>query len=1031
MTLTIQLLGPPRLIQNGELLKLSRRKSLALLAFLAVTQQPQSRETIMALLWPALDDSAARMNLRRDLSWLRRQLSEDVLVADRLQVEFELVTGVSLDVYQFEAARQAVQEHAHPDGRLCAQCVGSLKTAVALVEGEFMAGFSLSDCAEFDEWLFFQREHYRQEVSGSLRQLVTWCEAEGAFSDGINYGRTLMALDPWHEPTHRALMRLYALADQPTAALRQYEECVRILDEELGVEPEPETAALFEAIRTREFGSRRRSEKAEKQKSVNGVERVEHHLPTPATAFVGREKELAQLAEMLVDSEKRLITVVGAGGMGKTRLALAAATAIRDAFPHAAHFIPLAAVTVPEQILTAMAEVLSVRLSSDDPQKQLLKSLRDKHLLLLLDNFEHLLAGSGLVAEILQVAPYVKLLVTSRERLNLTGELVLLLAGLDVAEEGTAVHASSAAQLLQQHLQLVRPGADFQVEEMGHVHRICRLTQGMPLALILAASWADTLPIAEIAQEIQRSLDFLTTDMVDVPQRQRSIRAVFEASWRQLTAAQQQLFPKLSFFQGGFSREAAEAVAQANLRDLRTLVNKALLTIGEDNRYYIHELLRQYGAEQLAQDPAAVRQTQNAHAAYYLHFLYDRRQDLWGRRQGQAVAEIKQELDNIRTAWSWAVVHVPPEIFQGACEGLGLFYQHTGGYLEGLRLFTEATEILQGQTQSEANQRSLLRTLIYSSLFNLRFGRLEAVEQAVAQFQAIYERLRIPFLPSLLSDPATHLSFVALIRGDYETAVGYAEQARQTATAQRHLVNDQYACHLLSEAYIGLGDYETARQFAQKAYALTQKSGDSWMRAYLLNSMGQLAVALDDRDTAKAHFQTSYELRQAQGDPAGMALTLNNLGHLALKEGDWAEAERHFTHSHTLYQEVNDNGGLAAANRGLGMVACTQGHYEAARQHYRQALQLSVAINYRPLLMALLVNVAELLWTLGQRERPLRLLNFAAQHPASDHETRHTAAQQLAAWETAVSAQIFADVSQHAQTDDLAGIIDMLHFELA
>jgi tetratricopeptide (TPR) repeat protein len=395
------------------------------------------------------------------------------------------------------------------------------------------------------------------------------------------------------------------------------------------------------------------------------------------------------------------------------------------------------------------------------------------------------------------------------------------------------------------------------------------------------------------------------------------------------------------------------------------------------------------------------------------------------------VSEIKQELDNIRAAWSWAVTHGPAEIFQGACEALGLFFQYTGGYLEGLRLFTQATEILQTQEQIEATQQSLLRTLIYTSLFNLRFGRLEAVEQSVEQFQAIYEQQNLPFLRGLLSDPATHLSFVALIRGDYETAVHLAEQARQTAADQRHLVNHQYAFHLLSESHIGLGNYEMARQFAQKAYALAQKTGDSWMLSYLLNSMGQLAVALDDQATAKAHFQTSYELRQAHGDPAGMALTLSNLGNLALKEGEYAEAERHFAQSRTLYQEINDNGGLAAANRGLGIVACAQDNFELAQEYFRQAVQLSVAINYRPLIMALAVNIAELLWALGQRERPLRLLAFTAQHPASDHETRHTAVQQLAAWETAVSAQLFANASQQAQNDDLQSLIEMLQFELA
>ena len=254
MSLQIHLFGSPRFVLAGEPLRLSRRKSIALLAYLVVTGQPQSRDALLGLLWPEYESAAARANLRRDLSWLRRMLPDDLLMVDRLQIDINPAAGMWLDIQMFEAGITAVAQHAHPSHELCAECAQTLAEAVDLYEGAFMAGFSLADSDEFEEWHFFQREQYRQKMTNSLQQLISWCQERQQFEQGITYGRRWLALDPWHEPAHRALMTLYAYSDQKAAALRQYEECVRLLEEELGIQPEAETTALYEAIRTRRIG---------------------------------------------------------------------------------------------------------------------------------------------------------------------------------------------------------------------------------------------------------------------------------------------------------------------------------------------------------------------------------------------------------------------------------------------------------------------------------------------------------------------------------------------------------------------------------------------------------------------------------------------------------------------------------------------------------------------------------------------------------------------------------------------------------
>jgi tetratricopeptide (TPR) repeat protein len=306
--------------------------------------------------------------------------------------------------------------------------------------------------------------------------------------------------------------------------------------------------------------------------------------------------------------------------------------------------------------------------------------------------------------------------------------------------------------------------------------------------------------------------------------------------------------------------------------------------------------------------------------------------------------------------------------------------------------------VLQAQPQSDAADLAMLGTRMYEAWYHLRFGRQDGTEACMAHCQAIYRSLNIPPLPGYLTDPNAPLSFVALTRGDYATAVRKAEQVREVAEAQQQPVNRMFAYHLLSEAHVGLGAYETAQKFAQQAYAQSLMAGDRWFRAYILNNMGQIAVALGDTRMGKTHFQSSYEIRHDFADPEGMALALINLGSLSFIERDLAESEDQFQRSRTIYLEINDKGGLAAANWGLGKIACEQGDFVRTQGYLREALQLAVAIDYRPVLFGLLVSIAEMLWRMGQQERPLTLLAFTIQNPKTDHETRKKAQTLLTMW---------------------------------
>lgn len=745
------------------------------------------------------------------------------------------------------------------------------------------------------------------------------------------------------------------------------------------------------------------------------------------TSFIGRKKEYADIIQLLGQTDCRLLTLTGPGGIGKTRLALQLDLLLRDNFTRGSFVVYLQPLRSSDFFVSAIADAIGIALTGQEPPlMQLAHYLSDKEALIILDNFEHLLDASDQLATLLAYTPDIKYLVTSREALNLQEEWLYPLSGLAFTAEDTASQGNDAVILFNERAQRVYSSFDPDAEQEA-VMRICHLVEGMPLALELAAAWRKTLNCQEIAEEIQGGLAFLTTRLRNVTERHHSIQTVFDQTWQRLDAREQVVFRRLSVFRGGFLRDAAATVTGASLTVLSTLADKSLLRLDNNGRYQIHELLRQYAAERLSRQADEVRQIQADHATFYFQFLYQRSGDVGGGRQREALDEIRADLDNIRAAWQWAVTQGDAHAFQKGSESRGLYYQYLGGYQEGLTLFSQATAALLDQPASEAVDRALLGTRMYEGWYHLRFGQQEATEACMAASQAIYRRLGIPPLPGYLTDPRAPLSFVALTRGDYATAARLAEEVRDVAESQHQDINRQFAYHLLSEAHVGLGEYETARKYAQQAHALSLMTGDRWFRAYILNNMGQIAVALGDNRMGKMHFQSSYEIRQDFADPEGMALALVNLGNLALKEHDLTAAGEAFLRSYTIYQDINDQGGLAAADWGLGMVAFEQSDLARAQAHFRAALQRSVAIDYRPVLFGLVVSIAELLWKVGQRERPLTLLAFTIHHPKTDHETRQKA-QTL--WRDACQPAVSPGLLAAATTKGKTGTMDALAADL-
>jgi len=618
--LDIQLLGSLQISLDGNpLTGFATDKARALLAYLALESgHPQRRDALATLLWPDQPDNKARQNLRQTLLYLRQSLREDecaetpLLLVNRDTVQFNPAGDYTLDVAQFEALSHACQQHRHRRRESCRPCLQRLEAMAALYRGEFLEHFFLGDSTLFEEWATLKREWLHREAIEALFTLTDYHTRRGDLARARQAAWQQVELEPWREEAHRQLMRLLAMEGERSAALAQYETCRRILAQELGVEPMAETTSLFEAIKREEIQA---------EPPANG-------LPPAPTRFVGRETELAELAEWLAAPDCRLVTLVGPGGIGKSRLALQALEEHRGLFAHGVAFVPLDSVTSAEFIAYTIAKALGFSLQGpQSPDEQLLNYLREKEMLLALDNFEHLLQDnaleSSLVEQILSRAPNVILLITSRERLNLREEQVYHLEGLtypeiDVSSQD-AEHYSAVA-LFAQCAQRADRRFALDAGVLPNVLRICRLVEGIPLGLELAAAWVDSRACSDIAQEIAANSDMLTTSLRNVDPRHRSLRASFEYSWKLLTDAERACLARLAAFQGGFDRAAATQVAVASATLLAGLIHKSLLHADATGRYTLHPLLHQYIAEKLGASGEAAT-VYAEHARYYTTFL--------------------------------------------------------------------------------------------------------------------------------------------------------------------------------------------------------------------------------------------------------------------------------------------------------------------------------------------------------------------------------------------------------------------------
>ena len=985
--LALFFLGPFRAEIDGEsLVPFRSSKAQALLIYLTVehgqpSPGPVRREMLMELLWPGMPEASARQNLRQSLYLLRQELppapardgSEPValIVADRQTIAINPEAIYTSDLAAFKQLLG--------DGTIAA-----LEEAVALYRGDFLEDFYLEDSNEFENWAAGHRAHWQRQMLRALETLAAHYLNADAYARAEEHARRQIALDPLREAAHRQLMEALARSGRRSAAIAAYERCRTLLESELDVDPTAETKILYEKIR------------ADLGEDGPAVERLVQHpavlshihsparapsLPHVLTPFFGRDEEMAQIKRWLQGPDNRLVTLVGPGGSGKTRLAIEAARALEGAFAHGVYFVSLAEID-DELFEATLASALGVSLPPlVAPERQLVSFLQSRELLLIVDNFEQSAALAMQMADWLRLAPDLRVLVTAREPLSVYGESLLRIEGLDSGPPAPAAATGEAAvALFINRARRVKPDLALTGGDRPHILRICRLLQGNPLAIELVAPWIRLLPPEEIEHQIRHNLDLFADSPHDRPPRHRSLRALFDYTWSRLDRREKGLLQELAVFRGEISLDAATKVGDMTLPTLAMLVDKSLLSERAPNRYEMHVHLRRYAREQPEEEPARVAAAARRHAAYFADYIGRRAGSLEGARALSMIEEITQEIDNVRAAWRWISAHRNGLLLFQMTVPLLLFYEIRGWYAEGHEQFKMAsdhfasgaadnkddTERLVGayllavygwfaqrlghyhRTQ-ELLEESLrlgralsdlrLQAFVVSAqaLVESRLGHVRDAERRAAESARLAEKVADPMARAF---SLVNVGFTELFHGRYRRAL---EVYRTALEAFRSFHNDYGAAICLANLghiSMRLGEYDDALEACKWARQLCEGTGYQFGLGNTLRTLAEAWLAKGDSDQAERYAVQSLKLAEEIGDREGYGWAELVLGRVAEARGDHAAAQQLFVHSSELFRELTQTLGIAEALARLGELSLGQGEHGQAVEQIQKAWSL-------------------------------------------------------------------------------------------
>ena len=848
------------------------------------------RDHLVGIFWPDSDQDAARHSLRSCLHVLRRGLGDDVLVT---RGDDEIGVGVGrfwCDAVEFPRLLKS----------------GDCEGALSIYTGPFLAAFHLPDAPEFDQWASSQRAAFHRDAATAAAELA---ESSTDGRTAASWARRAVNLAPTEERYTRVLMLSLEDLGEKGEALQAYEQLRKVLAAELHAEPSPLTAQLAERLRTIRTSAdlpvvlvgKDEGQPLPVELPPTRRERTPRAgaLPSPATPFVGRTSEVGLVTDLL--REHRLVTVFGFGGVGKTRLVIEVAGRSEPVFEDGVRFVPLAPVERPELLSSTIATALGLHLTGErSADSELLMFLRSHDLLLVLDNFEHLMGGAHLIAAMLETAPKVRILISSRERLNLFPEAAFELQGLGVPDiEAGAAEAvrSDAMHLFLQTAARAQPGFSPTASDCEAISAICRQLDGNALGIELAAGWVRLLSCEEIAQELTRDSGALENPRAEPP-RHRGLKATFSYSWALLTDSERMTLENLSVFRGSFTRGGAQAVTGATTETLAALNDKALLRRLASSRLKMVEMLRQYGEEILIAYPDRHEQVHDEHARYFLLRLAGMELEV-ERHHRTVIAEIRDEIDDIRRAWMRGVQRGLTESLIAAARTLFLLFDSLNYYREGFESFAAAAVAV---TDSEPRVRGSM--LLYHGIFALRL---------------------------------TH----------YTEARELLSSAANTLLKCGELSGHAHAVHRLGTIAMETGDLPAAANHYRRSLDILRKVGTLREAANVLMHLGNVAYYAGRLAEAEEIYCETLVLQRRCSDHPGVALSLSNLACTSVDLNQIAKAREYLIEASEYFEEAGDKANVARCLHNRSVLEMREGHHELAERLARESLFVSKGLGLR------------------------------------------------------------------------------------
>ncbi len=914
--LRLYLLGSFRVERANQSIRLPTHKTESLLAYLALSPRQTShpREKLAALLWGESSDELARSSLRRALVLLRDALGHDLLLTDREAVQINPACPLWVDALEFQAQAERLLKDPHADATLL---------DIALYRDDLLVDY-------YDEWIAPWRERFRSLFIESLLKLVELARRQGDYARAVQLAQTVLQRDAANESAHQHLMFCYWKMGKRNAALSQFKECARILEQELGVQPTAETTELYDQIRN------------DIPTSPENRDLSLAHLPIPLTTLVGRQRELGEIKRLLPTT--RLLTLTGAGGSGKTRLAIQTATEVQSDFRDGVGWVDLSELIEPSLLPHTVAHALGIYEAADVPLVQAItRYLRPRHFLLVLDNCEHLVeACAALVETMLRACPQLTVLATSRQVLDIAGETAWIVPSMSMPEPGQpileGIEQNEAVALYVARARAALPGLELTRENWETMDRICRRLDGIPLAIELAASRVKVLSVAEIEAHLSERFTLLVSGNRAALPRHRTIRATMDWSYGLLSDPEKILLRRLAVFTGGFTLESATRVCGSeplDSRDLLThlsnLLDKSLIlmqTRQGASRYRLLETIREYALECLLESGEG-EQFHAQHLDYMIEFAQLAQSKLVGAEQLDWLHRLEAEEDNLRAAMHRAI-------------------EHPGWHAQGVQLAAALLRYWWCRGEPREGRSWLERTL--------------AAYAAPQNEQEIKTRL----------SALNALGCMEWFLDDNSTARARLEQNVQHARELQDKETAGYALGWLSMFVNDQGEYELARAYAEESIRMFDQT-DAWGLAYAFFVRGKAALSLQNLDEARLFYEASADQFRKLGDRWGRVLPLGHLGVMALRQGDYARARQLLSERLSIAREFRSRQLISYATANLGRICIRTGEQERARQFLNEGLQVAVAMGSQGQITELIDGLAELAAALEQNQRAVRL----------------------------------------------------------